>query len=329
MFAALPLSHFFGEIQTLMNKAAALFAALAFAAATAPAALAEPYAEGYRKCEKCHEAEVDVWKKTKHSQSFNEIHKKEEAKKILAAAGGPNSMRANPTCVLCHYTETKTSATAKPAVNSGPSCESCHGPSSDWRDVHNFYGDGIEDPKKESPANKQKRLAEARKAGMIWSFMHYDIAANCAECHGLANPKLKGDVLSKMLDAGHPGEPEFELVAYSQGSVRHRYYPPNITVNAEMNAAELARFFVIGQAAKLVSATLAAGKSDHAKYVALQKKRSDDARKALAAVADLPEVKALLDKPSHEAARKVADALKDKDVSAKVKAMLPAKSSYK
>ena len=201
--------------------------------------------------------------------------------------------------------------------------------SSEWRDVHNFYGDGIEDPKKESPANKTKRIADARKAGMIWSFMHYDIAANCAECHGLAHPKLKGDVLSKMLEAGHPGEPEFELVAYSQGSVRHRYYPPNITANAEMNAAELARFFVIGQAAKLVSATAAAGKSDNAKYVALQKKRSEDARKALAAVADLPEVKAVLDKPTHDAARKLADALKDKDVSGKVKAMLPAKGSYK
>jgi mono/diheme cytochrome c family protein len=311
----------------MLNLAARLVS-LALAL-TVTGAYAESFSEGYRKCEKCHEAEVEVWKKTKHNQSFNEIHKKEEAKKILAAAGGGSSMRANPTCVLCHFTETKASASAKPAVNSGPSCESCHGASSDWRDVHNFYGDGIEDPKKEAPANKTKRLAEARKAGMIWSFMTYDIAANCAECHGLANPKLKGDVLSKMLEAGHPGEPEFELVAYSQGSVRHRYYPPNVTTNAEMNAAEVARLYVVGQAAKLVSATAAAGKSDNPKYVALQKKRTDDARKALAAVADLPEGKAVLDKPSHDTARKLADALKDKDVSAKVKAMLPAKGSYK
>jgi hypothetical protein len=302
-----------------------LFLALGVAAANAQA---QPFNEGARKCEKCHEAETEVWKKTKHNRSFQEIHKKESGKQILAAAGG-GSMRANPTCVLCHFTETKSSPTAKPAVNSGPSCESCHGASSDWRDVHNNYGDGIEDPKKESPANKQKRLAEARKAGMIWSFMTYDIAANCMECHGLAHPKLKGDVLSKMLEAGHPGEPEFELLAYSQGSVRHRYYPPNITTNAEMNAAEQARLFVVGQAAKLVSATAAAGKSDHPKYAALQKKRADDARKALASVADLPEVKSVLDKPSHDTARKLADSLKDKDVSAKVKALLPAKGSYK
>lgn len=293
----------------------------------AQGASAQPFNEGFRKCEKCHESEVDVWKKTKHFTGFQETQKKESAKKILAAAGGGTSMRSNQACVLCHYTETKSSAAAKPAVNSGPSCESCHGPSSDWRDVHNFYGDGIDDPKKEPAAKREKRLADARKAGMIWSFMTYDIAANCNECHGLANPKLKGDVLGKMLEAGHPAEPEFELVRHSQGSVRHRFYPPNINTNAEMSAAELARLFIVGQAAKLVSATEAGGRGGDAKYTAMQAKRAQDAKSALQAVADVPEVKALLDKPSADAGRKLADALKGKDLSAKVK--LPAKNTYK
>jgi cytochrome c554/c'-like protein len=301
---------------------------LAFAV-SAGGALAAPYAEGYRKCEKCHEAEVDVWKQTEHFKSFQTVHRKEEAKKILDAAGGGASMRQNASCVLCHYTETQSSPTAKPQVASGPSCESCHGPSSDWRDVHNDYGNGIEDPAKEPPAHKSQRQAEARKAGMIWSFMTYDIAANCNECHGLAHPKLGGDVLAKMLDAGHPSEPDFELVRYSQGSVRHRFYPPDYSKNAEMSPAELARLFVVGQAAKLVSASAAAGKSSHPKYSALQKKRAADARGALKAVADVPEVAALLQSPSAENARKVADALKNRDVSAKVKTLLPPKSSYK
>jgi hypothetical protein len=292
------------------------------------AAMAAPYAEGYRKCEKCHEAEVEVWKQTEHFKSFQTVHRKEEAKAILDAAGGGASMRQNATCVLCHYTETQSSPAAKPQVASGPSCESCHGPSSDWRDVHNFYGNGIEDPAKEPPANKTKRLAEARKAGMIWSFMTYDIAANCNECHGLANPKLSGDVLAKMLDAGHPSEPEFELVRYSQGTVRHRFYPPEYSKNAEMTPPELARLFVVGQAAKLVSATVAAGKSSHPKYSALQKKRMQDARSALQTVADVPEVSALLQQPTSDNARKLADALKSRDVSSKVKALLPAKNSY-
>lgn len=312
-----------------MLERAFLLSVFLLGLSTGGSAFAAPFSEGFRKCQECHEGEVEVWKQTKHFKSYNEIHKKESAAKILAAAGGGASMRQNSTCVMCHYTETKSSETAKPQVASGPSCESCHGASSEFRDVHNFYGDGVADASKESPANKAKRLAAATKAGMIWSFMTYDIAANCMECHGLAQPRLKGDVLAKMLDAGHPGEPEFELVSYSQGSVRHRYYPPNVNVNAEMSAAELARLFIVGQAAKLVSATVAAGKSSAPKYAALQKKREQDARTALQVVADMPEVKAVLDKPSADAARKLADALKGKDLSAKVKSLLPAKSAYK
>ena len=304
----------------------AVLALLFYAVLSTGGAVAQPFNEGYRKCEKCHEAEVEVWKKTQHFKGFQEIHKSDKAKKILAAAGGATSMRANANCVMCHFTETKTSAAGKPQVSSGPSCESCHGPSSEWRDVHNFYGDGIDDPKKEPAARRDKRYADARKAGMIWSFMTYDIAANCMECHGLANPKLKPDVLAKMLEAGHPGEPEFELVAHSQGSVRHRFYPPNVNTNAELNAAELSRLYVIGQAAKLVSATAAAA-GGSAQFTAMQKKRAQDARAALQPVADLPEVKAVLDKPSADAGRRLAEALKGKDLSAKVK--LPAKSSYK
>jgi hypothetical protein len=322
-----PLQKFFNSGTPMRTRAAILLLALTVCAAgTASAA---PFAEGFRKCQECHEPEVEVWKQTKHFKTYNEVHKKDSAAKILAAAGGGASMRQNSTCVMCHYTETKASETAKPQVASGPSCESCHGASSEFRDVHNFYGDGVADASKESPANKAKRLAAATKAGMIWSFMTYDIAANCMDCHGLAQPRLKGDVLAKMLEAGHPGEPEFELVRYSQGTVRHRYYPPNVNTNAEMNAADLARLYIVGQAAKLVSATSAAAKSAHPQYAALQKKREQDSRTALQSVADLPEVKAVLDKPSADAARKLADALKGKDLSAKVKAQLPAKNTYK
>lgn len=300
--------------------------ALAGALAFGPVS-AQHFAEGYRKCEKCHEAETEVWKQTRHFKAFNETHKKPEAAKILAAAGGGASMRQNQACVLCHYTETKSSPTAKPQVASGVSCESCHGPSSGWRDIHNFYGDKIDDPAKEPAAHKAKRLADARSAGMIWSFMHYDIAANCNECHGLAHPKLGADVLGKMLDAGHPAEPDFELVRNSQGSVRHRFYPPDFSKNAEMTPAELARLFVTGKAAQLVSATAAAAKPGHPKYAALQKKRADDARASLQSVAGEPEVAAFLKAPSAEAGRKLADSIKTKDLSAKVK--LPPKNTYK
>ena len=53
-------------------------------------------------------------------------------------------------------------------------------------------------------------------------------------------------VLAKMLDAGHPSEPEFELVRYSQGSVRHRYYPPDFEKNSEMTLPQRLRCQKIG-----------------------------------------------------------------------------------
>ena len=68
---------------------AGLFASLAFSSASAA-----PFNEGFRKCGECHEAEVEVWKQTKHAKSYNEVHKKEEAAKILAAVGGPNNIQA-------------------------------------------------------------------------------------------------------------------------------------------------------------------------------------------------------------------------------------------
>ena len=273
---------------------------------------------GPKKCAECHEAEVGVWEGTAHHDSFKEVHKKAEAKKISQAAGGGKSMKKNETCQNCHYTMVSKRAGKDPRPMAGPSCESCHGASSEWIDVHN-----------DDKVPLEKRHAAAREKGMIWSFMHYDIAANCMQCHGLADPRLEAKELAAMLDAGHPINPDFELVRYSQGTVRHRFYPPDTSKNKEMTKAELARMFVTGQAAKLVSATEAAGKSDHAKYVEAQKKRAADASKALSLVKSVPEVKKLISSPSEASARAVVAAIKDKDLSGEVGSALPAKGSYK
>lgn len=164
---------------------------------------------------------------------------------------------------------------------------------------------------------------------MIWPSMTYDVASNCMQCHGLTQSKIASDTYEKMIVAGHPGELEFELVKYSQGTVRHRFYPPNVNTNAEMTQSELARMFIVGKAAQLISAVSAVRDAANPKYAELQKKREQDSRSALQLVADVPEVKALLDKPSHEAGRKLSDALKTKDLYDKVKGVLPAKSTYK
>lgn len=291
-------------------------------------AQAAPYAEGPKKCQECHEAEYEVWQNTQHAKSYKAFHKHKDAKKIVKAVGGAKSVKKNATCAMCHYTMVQKKAGDKARAKAGPSCESCHGASSDWRSVHNDFG-GTDDPKKETAANRAKRHAAAKNAGMIWSFMRYDIASNCMDCHGLANPKLKPDVLAKMLDAGHPLKPEFELVRYSQGSVRHRFYPPDVSKNKPLDKAGLSRLFIEGQMAKLVSATQAASKSKHPKYAAAQKKRAADARSALAKVKSVPAMKAFLSRPSDASARAVEAAISKKDLSGEVGGLLPAPSSYK
>ena len=198
---------------------------LAFACSTASAA---PYAEGPKKCQECHEAEYAVWEDTQHAKSYKTLHKTDAADVILAAVGDKR-MKKSETCQLCHYTMIQKDAGAKAKAKAGISCESCHGASSQWRHVHNNFGSG--NAKDETTEHKTQRQQAARDAGMIWSFMHYDIASNFNTCHGLAHPGLDGAVLATMLDAGHPINPEFELVAYSQGQVRHRFYPPDISGN--------------------------------------------------------------------------------------------------
>ena len=293
---------------------------------------AEPFVKGAKLCEECHEEEFKVWSKTKHFKSFRSVHRepkdasKPSPKKILKAVGGQKRMKRNKTCYLCHYTLQKKDAGAKHQVKSGTSCESCHGASSDYMDIHGDYGGKDVKREAESADHKAKRIADSKAAGLIWPSMKYEIAENCMTCHGLANPDLKADDLAKMLGAGHPINPEFELVKYSQGSVRHRHYPPNMKTNAEMTPKEQAEFFVIGQAAALVSATSVMSKSSEAKYIEAQKKRAANAKAALSGVSEAAE---LLASPSRENALKLAAAIAGKDLTGAVGSKLPAKGDYK
>ncbi|MZH42456.1 MAG: hypothetical protein F3740_11745 [Nitrospinae bacterium] len=295
-------------------------------------ASAEPFFKGAKLCEECHEAETDIWKKTKHFTSFRTVHRepkdssKPSPKKILKAVGGQKRMKRNETCYLCHYTLEQKDAGSKPVAKTGTSCESCHGASSEWLSIHDNYGGKDVKREAETQEHKAKRIAESKAAGLIWPIMKYEVAENCMTCHGLANPNLKADDLAKMLGAGHPINPDFELVKYSQGTVRHRHYPPDIKTNSEMNPKEQAELFVIGQAAALVSATSVLSKSSEAKYVEAQKKRVENAKAALVGVSEAAE---LLASPTRENALKFAGAIAGKDLTGVVGNKLPAKSDYK
>lgn len=305
-----------------------LSAGLTFAASGASAQAA--FHVGAAKCGDCHRDETKVWNDSKHAKSFNEVHRKTEAKAILAAAGGDANMRRNAVCTTCHYTSTQADAAARPNATSGPSCESCHGPASGYIAIHNDYGGPSAKKETETPANKAARLQKAKAAGMIAPANLFEIAENCASCHALSRPGLDPAVMAKMIDAGHPAGSAFELVKYSQGSVRHRFYPPDATKNAEMDNAQLSRTFITGHAAALVVATAAAGKVQNAKYEDTRKGIEAAARKALDSIkAQVPEANALLGAPNEANARKLVDAIAAKDLSAQVASQLPAKNTYK
>ncbi|MFZ0421330.1 MAG: multiheme c-type cytochrome [Xanthobacteraceae bacterium] len=299
------------------------------ASAGCQSALADPYFIGPDKCNNCHKPEVSVWEGTKHAKSFKEVHRVPAAKDILAAAGGDQNMRRNDVCVGCHYSLIQTDANAKPTPVDGPSCESCHGAASDWLQIHN---DGAKAG--ETPDHKADRIKKAIAAGMIRPEMLYDIALNCLSCHELSHKGRKSAVppetFSKMIDAGHPAGTGFELVQYSQGTVRHRFYPPDVSKNSDMTPAQLARMFITGHAAALVESTTTEGKINNAKYQDTLSKVVANATAALTAIKDqVPEAAALLAQPTDDNARKLVDAISTKDLSAQVGSLLPAPSTYK
>ncbi len=266
--------------------------------------------KGPETCKKCHKEEHAVWTGSPHGKSFRQIHKHDKAKTIAEKVGG-GKMRRNALCQQCHFTMIE--KRGKGRADAGPSCESCHGNATQWIEIHN-----------NEKRAKADRRGETIPMGMIWSDMKYDIAENCFGCHGLS--KLKGSEIDALLNAGHPINGDYELVRYSQGSVRHRFYPPKVTVNAEMTKPELAHFYTIGQLVSLVDAYEARSKSQHPAY---QKALGARMTRAKEALSGLPAAKRVISSPSENTARKLADELADQDLSPAIGRFLPSAQSYK
>ena len=57
---------------------------------------------GSEACTKCHANELQVWQQTPHFRTFDELHRKPEAKAI-ADKLGMDSVKRNDVCIQCHY----------------------------------------------------------------------------------------------------------------------------------------------------------------------------------------------------------------------------------
>ena len=251
-------------------------------------------------CASCHALEHEAWQQTRHFATFQDIHSTPEAKAILKNMGD-RSMKRSDTCIQCHYTPELNRGRMKPAW--GVTCESCHGPASEWVDAHYRGADGKAGDwgamkKGEDAAAREARLGPAVENGMIHSTMTYDIATNCYGCHTVPNEELVNK-------GGHPaGSEGFDLVAWSQGEVRHNFASsagaPNSPSNEIAPDGHRRKLYVMGVLVdlELTLRNLAGVQEPGGTYHTAMLERGVAARAKLAAIVEaveLPEIQAALD----------------------------------
>ena len=197
---------------------------------------------GADQCGKCHQSEVQQWMRTPHNLTFESLHRKPRAKEI-ADRLGLQSIKRNDVCTQCHYT--KQLEDGRERVVAGVSCESCHGGAAKWLAVHNDYGGPSAKKNTESAEHRTKRMEDSIALGMNNPHNIYLIARQCFNCHTVPNERLVNV-------GGHlAGSRDFELVAWSQGMVRHNFLRTGGAVNGSPSKEELRVMFVVGVLADL------------------------------------------------------------------------------
>ncbi len=246
-----------------------------------PAKVAGPDA-----CGECHKSSVAAWKLTKHARTFKELPRKKEAKKI-AKNMGIRRMKAESACLSCHFTSADVKGKVKPIA--GITCESCHGAGKSWIKEHSNYGGKGVTRESEDPGHKKARFANSEDAGMIRPLRLYKVAANCYGCHTVPNEKLVNE-------GGHAAGSKFDLVAWSQGEMRHNVWYSK--ANDEASAERKRMMYIVGKALDLEYALRGLAKATKkAAYAVSMAKRANAARKAMkkiAGAAGTPEIKAIV-----------------------------------
>lgn len=206
-------------------------------------------------CTKCHESEMKQWMQTPHYRTFDTLHRTPEAKAI-ADKLGLRSIKRNETCLTCHYTRQIESGRER--IVAGVSCESCHGGAKDWLNLHADYGGPNVTREMETDAHRVMRREQSIAMGMNNPTNVYLIARQCLSCHTVPDENLVNV-------GGHKaGTDEFELVAWSQGSLRHNFVRSNGATNASSDANRLRVMYVVGTMADLEASLRAVAKATNA-----------------------------------------------------------------
>ena len=234
---------FLGIAVTMMS-----FAATGLATAGEGAFAASPadpnQVLGNQSCVKCHAPEINVWQQTPHAKTFDELHRRPEAKQI-ASKLGLKSIKHEGRCTNCHYTSQADATSGNHHVIAGVSCESCHGAAKNWLEMHHDYGGEGITRLTESKEHRAQRIANSVAAGMRNPTNVFLVAQSCLRCHTTADEQLVNT-------GGHSaGSLDFEFVSWSQGTIRHNFVRTDGKSNEVSSPERLRVMFIAGMIAEM------------------------------------------------------------------------------
>lgn len=207
---------------------------------------------GPNACAECHKHETEIWKRTHHFSSDRNLGHYKNTRSI-ARRMGIRSIFAKSVCTNCHLTNQAKGGRTRAIA--GVSCESCHSAGADWVKVHGSFSGGKK-KNTESPAEAKARWAKSESAGMIRRANIRALAKNCFGCHVVSHEML-------INVGGHSAGSDFELVAWSQGEVRHNVWYCGDKKNRPADLKRKRLMYVVGMAVGLEVALRAVGKATH------------------------------------------------------------------
>ncbi len=271
-------------------SASCVAACLAVLAATAEAAPDPARVIGPDECGECHKAEVQIWRQTHHSKTFQTLPREDKAREI-ADRLGIRRIKNESLCLDCHFTS-MIGDNGEPDAVAGIACESCHGGARDWNNPHSDYGGKDVTAETETAEHRAERLATARAAGMISPIDRYQWANNCYSCHTVPKERLVNE-------GGHTAGSKFELVTWSQGEIRHNVWASAGRENPEASQEEKRVFLVLGQMLDLEHAlrgvAVATERADFAVAMAQRAKAAAKRIKQISEAVSTPEIAAILE----------------------------------
>ena len=120
------------------------------------------------------------------------------------------------------------------------------GAAKQWVDVHNDYGGQGVTRESETPAHRYERLSKSIARGMRNPINVYLVAQSCYRCHTVPSERLVNV-------GGHvAGSMDFEIVSWSQGTVRHNFVRTGIRCLQRRFLSRTAAAHVCGRYDRLI-----------------------------------------------------------------------------